>query len=101
MRLNKIMVAVVLFASLIIFGQQHIDADIAKDIQKILPLDTHVEVEDGIVTLTGKFKDAVTKTIAQEALGKVKGVKQVIDKTIIAEPVIQTVSLAPNKLLMR
>ncbi|MFI5155742.1 MAG: BON domain-containing protein [Chitinophagales bacterium] len=43
-------------------------------------------VKDGVVTLTGECKDEMAKSTVESLIGKIKGVKQVINNCTIAPP---------------
>ena len=46
----------------------------------------NASVDNGVVTLTGEFKDGASKTAAEEAVKSIKGVKSVVDNASIAPP---------------
>jgi osmotically-inducible protein OsmY len=43
-------------------------------------------VQNGVVTLSGECKDEASKSLAESAIGKIKGVKQVINNCTISPP---------------
>ena len=44
-------------------------------------------VQEGVVTLTGECKDEASKSVAETSIGKIKGVKQVINNCTLPVPV--------------
>lgn len=73
------------------------DAAIASDIRDALRWDTriepsnlHVEVLDGIVTLTGNVRLLAERNLASAAAWRVKGVRQVIDDIAVSPSAART-----------
>jgi osmotically-inducible protein OsmY len=46
----------------------------------------HASVDNGMVIISGEFKDEASKTTAEEAVKSIKGVKSVVDNASIAPP---------------
>jgi osmotically-inducible protein OsmY len=46
----------------------------------------NASVDKGVVTLTGEFKDDASRSVAEEAVKSIKGVKSVVDNATITPP---------------
>lgn len=73
------------------------DADIKTAVEAALKADpmtdgSMVEVKDGIATLTGECKDEMCKNLCAEIVGKVKGVKSVVNNCTVAAPVAPVIN---------
>jgi hyperosmotically inducible protein len=73
------------------------DADIKMAVEKVLAADPMasritVSVDKGIATLTGECSDELCKTKCAELVSKVKGVKNVVNNSTIAVPVVPVVT---------
>lgn len=67
------------------------DSDIQATIEKAISADgklagTAVAVKDGIATLTGQLADNSAVTYVVDAIGKLKGVKSVVNNLTVAPP---------------
>lgn len=91
MKLTKLLMAVVVSATMFFVGCKPKDADIKTAVETALKADTSlkaamVEVKDGIVTLTGECKDDACKAACEKLVGAVKGVKSVVNNCTVAPP---------------
>ena len=94
MKLTKLLMAVVVSATMLFVSCKPKDADIKADVEKALKADptmagTTVDVKDGVVTIGGECKDEACKTHCEETAKAVKGVKSVVNNcTVAAAPVM-------------
>lgn len=58
-------------------------------------------VSGGVVTLTGQYKDDAAKTVAEDAVKSIKGVKSVVDNATIAPPPPPPVVVTPDDQLRK
>lgn len=91
MKLSKLLLAVVVSATLFFVGCKPKDSEIKAKVEKALAADpmmtgTIVDVKDGVVTINGVCKDEACKSHCEEAVKGVKGVKSVINNCTIAAP---------------
>lgn len=91
MKLSKILLAVLLMASTVFFSCAPKDADVqAKITEKFsaTPELTGVSasVDKGIATLTGEVKSEASVTLAESTAKEVKGVKSVVNNTMVSAP---------------
>ncbi len=91
MKLSKLLLAVVVSATMLFVSCKPKDADIKANVEKALQADpmmtaTTVDVKDGIVTLTGECKDDACKAMCEKTTLAVKGVKSVVNNCTIAAP---------------
>lgn len=89
MKVSKLLLAVVVTATLFFVGCKPKDSDIKAKVEKALaanPMMTGatVDVKDGVVTISGVCKDEACRTHCEEAAKGVKGVKSVINNCTIA-----------------
>lgn len=61
----------------------------------------NASVDKGVVTLTGEFRDGASKTVAEEAVKSIKGVKSVVDNASIAPPPPPAVVINPDDQLSK
>jgi osmotically-inducible protein OsmY len=61
----------------------------------------HASVDKGVVTLTGEFKDDASRSVAEEAVKSIKGVKSVVDSATIAPPPPPPVAINPDDQLSK
>ncbi len=91
MKLTKLLMAVVVSATLLFVSCKPKDADIKVAVEKALSADpsmtgTTVDVKDGVVTIGGECKDDACKTGCETIAAGVKGVKSVVNNCTIAAP---------------
>ncbi len=92
MKLTKLLMAVVVSATMLFVSCKPKDADIKADVEKALKADpmmmnTTVDVKDGVVTMSGECKDDACKAMCEKTAGAVKGVKPpVINNMTVAAP---------------
>lgn len=91
MKLTKLLLAVLVSATMLFVSCKPKDSEIKANVEKALAADpmmsgTTVEVTDGVVTLNGVCKDDACKTHCEEVAKGVKGVKSVINNCTIAAP---------------
>lgn len=61
----------------------------------------NASVNKGVVTLSGEFKDDASKSVAEEAVKSIKGVKSVVDNATIAPPPPPPVVINPDDQLSK
>lgn len=91
MKLTKLLMAVVVSATMLFVSCKPKDADIKADVEKALKADptmanTTVDVKDGVVTIGGECKDEACKAHCEETAKAVKGVKSVVNNCTVAPP---------------
>ena len=95
MKLTKMLLAVVVSATLLFVSCKPKDADIKAAVEKALKADpmmanTTVDVKDGVVTIGGECKDDACKAHCEETAKDVKGVKSVVNNcsvpVVVAPP---------------
>ncbi len=91
MKLTKLLMVVVVSATMLFVSCKPKDADIKANVEKALKADpmmegTTVDVKDGVVTIGGECKDDACKAHCEETAKAVKGVKSVVNNCIIAPP---------------
>lgn len=92
MKLTKLLMAVVVSATMLFVSCKPKDADIKADVEKALKADpmmsnTMVDVKDGMVTMSGECKDDACKAMCEKTVKDVKGVKGVVNNcTVMAPP---------------
>ncbi|MBL7700715.1 MAG: BON domain-containing protein [Ferruginibacter sp.] len=91
MKLTKLLLAVVVSATMLFVSCKPKDADIKANVEKALKADptmasTTVDVKDGVVTLGGECKDDACKAHCEETAKAVKGVKSVVNNCTVAAP---------------
>ncbi|MEP7254637.1 MAG: BON domain-containing protein [Ferruginibacter sp.] len=91
MKLTKLLMAVVVSATMLFVSCKPKDADIKASVETALKADpmmtgTMVDVKDGIVTLTGECKDDACKAMCDKTATAVKGVKSVVNNCTVAPP---------------
>lgn len=95
MKLTKLLMAVVVSATMLFVSCKPKDADIKANVEKALKADptmagTTVDVKDGVVTIGGECKDEACKAHCEETAKGVKGVKSVVNNCTVAAPVVVT-----------
>jgi osmotically-inducible protein OsmY len=91
MKLTKLLMAVVISATMLFVSCKPKDADIKADVEKALSADpmmtgTTVDVKDGVVTLNGECKDDACRIHCEEVAKGVKGVKSVVNNCTVVAP---------------
>ena len=91
MKLTKLLLAVVVSATILFVGCKPKDADIKANVEKALKADpmmtsTMVDVKDGVVTMSGECKDDACKAMCEKTVAGVKGVKSVVNNCMVAAP---------------
>ena len=91
MKLTKLLLAVVVSATMLFVGCKPKDADIKANVEKALKADpmmtnTMVDVKDGVVTMSGECKDDACKAMCEKTVAGVKGVKSVVNNCMVAAP---------------
>jgi hyperosmotically inducible periplasmic protein len=94
MKLTKLLLAVVVSATMLFVSCKPKDADIKAAVEKALSADpsmtgTTVDVKDGVVTMGGECKDDACKAGCEKIAAGVKGVKSVVNNcTVAPAPVV-------------
>jgi len=91
MKLMKLLMAVVVSATMLFVSCKPKDGDIKTAVETALKADpmmtgTTVDVKDGIVTLSGECKDDACKAMCEKTVLAVKGVKSVVNNCTVAPP---------------
>jgi len=91
MKLMKLLMAVVVSATLLFVSCKPKDGDIKTAVETALKADpmmtgTTVDVKDGVVTLSGECKDDACKAMCEKTVAAVKGVKSVVNNCTVAPP---------------
>ena len=91
MKLTKLLMAVVVSATILFVSCKPKDADIKANVEKALKADpmmsnTMVDVKDGVVTMSGECKDDACKAMCEKTVTAVKGVKSVVNNCMVAAP---------------
>ena len=93
MKLTKLLMAVVVSATMFFVSCKPKDADIKANVEKALKADpmmsnTTVDVKDGVVTMGGECKDDACKKMCETTVAGVKGVKSVVNNCTVAPVVV-------------
>ena len=88
MKLTKLLMAVVVSATMLFVSCKPKDADIKAAVEKAFKADpmmsnTTVDVKDGVVTIGGECKDDACKAHCEETAKAVKGVKSVVNNCTV------------------
>lgn len=91
MKLTKLLMAVVVSATMLFVSCKPKDADIKTAVETALKADpmmsgTTVDVEDGVVTIGGECKDDACKAACEKTVAAVKGVKSVVNNCTVTPP---------------
>ena len=91
MKLTKLLLAVIVSASVLFVSCKPKDADIKTKVEAALKADTQmsgtsVDVKDGVVTITGECKDDACKATCEKTVAAIKGVKSVVNNCTVAPP---------------
>lgn len=95
MKLTKLLLAVVVSATILFVSCKPKDADIKASIEAAIKADsmmtgTMVDVKDGVATITGVCKDDGCKAMCEKTISAIKGVKSVVNNCTVAPPVVVT-----------
>ncbi|MFN8243339.1 MAG: BON domain-containing protein [Ferruginibacter sp.] len=91
MKLTKLLMAVVVSATLFFVGCKPKDSDIKAKVEEAIKADPMLtgavaDVKDGVVTITGEMKDSACKALCEKTIGAVKGVKSVVNNCTVTPP---------------
>ncbi len=91
MKLTKVLMAVVISATLAFVSCKPKDADIKAKIEEAIKADPMmtgavVDVKDGVATISGEVKDEACKALCEKTIGAVKGVKSVVNSCTVTPP---------------
>ena len=91
MKLTKLLMVVVVAATMLFVSCKPKDADIKANVEKALKANpmmagTTVDVKDGVVTMGGMCKDDACKAMCEKTVAAVKGVKSVVNNCTVAPP---------------
>ena len=91
MKLTKLLMVVVVAATMLFVSCKPKDADIKANVEKALKADpmmanTTVDVKDGVVTMGGECKDDACKAMCEKTVHDVKGVKSIVNNCTVAAP---------------
>ncbi len=91
MKLTKLLMAVMVSATMLFVSCKPKDADIKAAVETALKADpmmsgTTVDVKDGVVTIGGICKDDACKAMCEKTVLAVKGVKSAVNNCTVAPP---------------
>lgn len=91
MKLTKVLMAVLIAATVSFVSCGPKDADIKKTVDEKISATPEMagavaDVKDGVVTLTGEVKDEACKEMCGKEIAAIKGVKSVTNNTTVAPP---------------
>lgn len=91
MKLTKLLMAVIISASVFFVSCKPKDADIKAKIEAALKADptisgTMVDVKEGVATISGECKDDACKANCEKIVAAIKGVKSVVNNCTVAPP---------------
>ena len=91
MKLTKLLMAVVVSATMLFVGCKPKDADIKAAVETKLKAKPDmsaamVDVKDGVATITGECKDDACKKMCETTVTAVKGVKSVVNNCTVTPP---------------
>ena len=91
MKLNQIMLAVMISASITFASCSPKDSDIKAKVEETLKTENMMvnpsaDVKDGMVTISGQCKDSECKAHCEKKVADIKGVKSVVNNCTIAAP---------------
>lgn len=99
MKLTKLLIAVVVSATMLFVSCKPKDADIKAAVETALKADpmmmnTSVDVKDGVVTMSGECMDDACKAMCEKTVAGIKGVKSVINNCSVMPAVAPPASLS-------
>jgi hypothetical protein len=99
MKLTKLLMVVVVSATMLFVSCKPKDADVKANVEKALKADpmmsnTMVDVKDGVVTMSGECKDDACKAMCEKTVAGIKGVKSVVNNCTVAPVVAPPASLS-------
>lgn len=99
MKLTKVLMAVVIAASLAFVSCKPKDGDIKAKIEEAIKADKMmagavVDVKDGVATISGEVMDDKCKEYCEKTIGSIKGVKSVLNNCTVTPPVVAPVAPA-------
>ena len=91
MKLTKLLMVVVVSATMLFVSCKPKDADVKTAVENALKADpmmanTTVDVKDGVVTMAGECKDDACKALCEKTVTGIKGVKSVVNNCTVATP---------------
>lgn len=103
MKMTKVFLALLVAGSVSFVSCKPKDADVKASVDKVLVINPDysnavVTVTDGVATLTGEVKDDATKAALEASVKNVKGVKSVVNNTVVPAPVAPPVIAADDPL---
>ena len=103
MKMTKVFLALLVAGTVSFVSCKPKDADVKASVDKVLVINPDysnavVTVTDGVATLTGEVKDDATKAALEASVKNVKGVKSVVNNTVVPAPVVPPVIAADDPL---
>ncbi|MBN8835080.1 MAG: transport-associated protein [Niastella sp. SCN 39-18] len=103
MKMTKVFLALLVAGTVSFVSCKPKDADVKASVDKVLVINPDysnavVTVTDGVATLTGEVKDDATKAALEASVKNVKGVKSVVNNTVVPAPVAPPVIAADDPL---
>ncbi|MGG9962978.1 BON domain-containing protein [Ferruginibacter sp. SUN106] len=91
MKLTKVVMGVVVAATLSFASCKPKDGDIKEKVEAAIKADPMLtgavaDVKDGVVTITGEMKDSACKALCEKTIGAIKDVKQVVNNCTFTPP---------------
>lgn len=89
MKLTKLLMAVVVSATVFFVSCKPKDSDIKAKIEEAIKANPMMEgavadVKDGVATISGQCKDGSCKALCEKTIGDIKGVKSVVNNCTVA-----------------
>ena len=99
MKLTKLLMVVVVSATMLFVSCKPKDADVKTAVENALKADpmmanTTVDVKDGVVTMAGECKDDACKAMCEKTVTGIKGVKSVVNNCTVAVAAAPPASLS-------
>lgn len=103
MKMTKVFLALLVAGTVSFVSCKPKDTDVKASVDKVLVINPDysnavVTVTDGVATLTGEVKDDATKAALEASVKNVKGVKSVVNNTVVPAPVAPPVIAADDPL---
>jgi hyperosmotically inducible periplasmic protein len=104
MKMTKVLMAVVVAATLSFVSCKPKDADIKAKIEAALKADpmmanTTVDVKDGVATISGQCKDDACKAMCEKTVKDIKGVKSVNNTCTVTPPPVSLTTVLDAKVI--